>query len=168
MFYNLESVERTAPLFDALEKCKGVVQDPTHHPEGDVFIHSVQTLNIAMRESVDIDLIIAAMVHDIGKAIDRYGHETYSIKLLDGLLSDKTIWLVKNHMRFWYFVLGKMKKRKKCNDLINNAWFSDLALLCRWDKMGRNPNISTRYDRVAIINRLQNIASRNVTEAELR
>jgi len=39
MFYNLESVERTAPLFDALEKCKGVVQDPTHHPEGDVFVH---------------------------------------------------------------------------------------------------------------------------------
>ena len=69
-------------LFDALESCRNVAQMEKHHPEGDVFTHSVQALEIAMRESDDLDLIFAAMLHDVGKKIDTKGHEQYALEML--------------------------------------------------------------------------------------
>ena len=44
------------PLFWILEQTKGITQMETHHPEGDVFTHSMQVLKIAFRETIDIDL----------------------------------------------------------------------------------------------------------------
>ena len=36
-------------LFKPLEKCRGVEQSEEFHPEGDVFSHSIQTMNVAFR-----------------------------------------------------------------------------------------------------------------------
>jgi len=154
MFYDLEKIESVGVLFNELEACRGVAQDAIHHPEGDVFTHCVQALNLAMRESDDIDLIFAAMLHDVGKRIDSYGHDAWSIKMLCGKISEKTEWLIKNHMRFWTFMLGDMKKRSKVKALTEHPWFKDLVMLCRWDKMGRNPSKEISYDRIDIICRL--------------
>jgi len=155
MFYDLEKIASVGPLFNILESCRRVKQDVKHHPEGDVFTHSVQALMLAMRETTDIDLIFAAMLHDVGKKVESHGHEKFSVEILQGLISDKTAWLIENHMRFWTFVLGDMKKLSKVTLLTENPWFSDLALLCRWDKMARNPNSVIDYDRIVIIERLK-------------
>jgi len=155
MFYNPEKIESVGVLFNELESCKGVAQDPIHHPEGNVFTHCVQALNCAMRESNDIDLIFAAMLHDVGKRIESHGHEAWSIKILDGKISEKTEWLIKNHMRFWTFMLGDMKKHSKVKALTDHPWFKDLVMLCRWDKMAHNSNMVCCYDRVKIINQLK-------------
>lgn len=154
MFYDLEKIKNSAPLFDSLEKCCSVQQSEVHHPEGNVFIHSIQVLNMAIKESDDLDLIIAAMLHDIGKQINSLGHEDWSVKLVKGFISEKTEWLILNHMRIWYFILGDMKKLKKVKELYQNKWFNDLILLARWDKMGRNPNKKIKYDRAKIIEKL--------------
>lgn len=159
MFYDFEKIDTIYPLFDALENCKGVKQQPKHHPEGDVFTHSIQVLNWAFRESTDIDLIIAAMLHDVGKICECQGHDSYGAELLEGYISEKTNWLILNHMRIWYFILGDMKKLKKIKELFNNEWFADLILLARWDKLGRNPNKKIIYNRVEIIDRLTEIGS---------
>lgn len=142
------------PLFDILEKTKGVEQKEIHHPEGDVFTHSLQVLSLAFRETKDTDLILAAMLHDIGKAFDDKGHDKIAIEVLDPLVSTKTLWLIENHMRFWYFILGEMRKLSKVQELANHGWLPELALLARWDKMGRNPNRKIKYDRDKIIERL--------------
>ena len=56
------------PFFWVLEQNEGVMQHLLYHPEGDVFIHSLQALYIAFRETNDTNLILAAMLHDVGKA----------------------------------------------------------------------------------------------------
>lgn len=155
MFYDLKNIYTIYSLFDLLESCYGVKQMEEHHPEGDVFVHSVQCLNLAMKESNDIDLIFAAMLHDVGKKIDSKKHEKYGLQMVEGKVSNKTYWLIENHMRFWYFILGDMKKQSKVLELHSNEWFPDLALLCRWDKMGRNPNKKINYDRVVVIDKLK-------------
>jgi hypothetical protein len=154
-FYNLEKIESIGVLFNFLEKTKGVTQDSKHHPEGDVFNHCLQTLFISLKETYDIDLIIAAMLHDVGKTIHTNGHARYSVDLLKGKITPKTEWLIFNHMRFWELVLGNMKRKFKVAALIDNKWFADLALLARWDKMGRNKNKVITYDRVEIINKIK-------------
>lgn len=156
-FYDLKKIECIHPLFHLLEQCRGVRQNLEHHPEGDVFNHSLQVLHIAMRESDDLDLIFAGMLHDVGKAVGRLGHDQYGVKLLAGKASNRTIWIVGQHMRFWTFITGEMRRLGKVRDMVNHPWFSDLALVCRWDKMGKNPNCKIQYDRVHIIERLQKI-----------
>lgn len=142
------------PLFDILEKTKGVEQKEIHHPEGDVFTHSIQVMNLAFRETKDTDLILAAMLHDVGKAFDSKEHEKIGVEILDSLVSVKTSWLIGNHMRFWYFILGEMKKLSKVQELANHGWLPELAFLARWDKMGRNPRRKIIYDRNKIVDRL--------------
>lgn len=149
--FDLEIME---PLFWILDETRGVTQMESHHPEGDVLTHSLQVMQIAFRETIDTDLILAAMLHDVGKIGNSRGHEKIGIELLYCHCSAKTLWLIEHHMRFWHLLLGEMKKHSKVKYLQNHPWFSDLAILARWDKMGRNPNKRVAYDKEDIIEKL--------------
>lgn len=142
------------PLFHFLERTKGISQKVIHHPEGDVFTHSLQVLHYAFRESNDTDLILAAMLHDIGKYENSLGHEKIAVEWLEDCVSLKTLWLIENHMRVWHLILGEMKKLSRVKELSNHPWIPELVLLARWDKLGRNPGMRIEYSRKEIINRL--------------
>lgn len=141
-------------LFNILESCQGVQQMAIHHPEGDVFVHSLQALRWAFRETIDIDLILAAMLHDVGKVENSKGHEKISVKMLEDYCSPKTLWLIENHMRVWYLIKGEMKRYAKVQELINHPWLPELVHLARWDKLGRNPNVTPKYDQQNIVDLL--------------
>lgn len=132
-------------IFKLLFYCIGVKQVEEYHPEGDVMNHTYQVFKWAIRESMDVDLILAALLHDVGKAVDNKNHVRESVKLIEGFSSAKTVWLVKNHMRFWTYISGEMQGLKKCIDLSRHPWFSELVQLARWDKKGRNPNSKTYF-----------------------
>lgn len=142
------------PLFWVLEETKGITQMEKHHPEGDVFTHSLQVLQIAFRETIDTDLILAAMLHDVGKIGNSQGHEKIAIEFLDCHCSAKTLWLIEHHMRIWHLLLGEMRKRSKVEFLREHPWLPDLIMLARWDKMGRNPNRKVMYNKEKIIDKL--------------
>ena len=148
--------EITEPLFWILEQTKGVIQMDIHHPEGDVFIHSVQTLHCAFRETYDTDLILAAMLHDVGKIGESKGHEQIAVEMLDCHCSPKTLWLIENHMRVWYFILGEMHKLSKVKEMAGHPWLPELIHLARLDKISRNPRRKIVYDRENVIDRLNN------------
>lgn len=151
MFYELKKLNRISPIFQAVENCRGVDQREDYHPEGDVFNHLSQVTDIALRESNDIDLIIAAMVHDVGKQISTLGHAEYSCAMLKGFISEKTEWLVAQHIRIKLFLNGQMNNVKKAEYLFTHPWFTELVLLSRWDVMGRVPGAKIVFDRVKII-----------------
>ena len=153
MFFDEELLE---PLFLALEATRGVTQSPVYHPEGDVFIHSVQTMDWAFRETIDVDSILAAMLHDIGKINGSHGHENYAIEIIGDHLSVKTAWLIEQHMRYWNLVMGDMRRLAKVHYLLDHPWLRELTALCRWDKLGRNPHKVPVYERGNIIERLNN------------
>lgn len=150
-FFTLEGTET---LFLFLEKCKGVVQNKEWHPEGDVFTHSVQVGAMAFKETFDIDLILAAYFHDVGKIEGSYGHADLGCNMLYPYVSVKTLFLIEHHMRIRSYLNGDMKKYSKCKFILNHPWFNELIQLCRWDNMGRNPNAKPLYDRSKIINKL--------------
>lgn len=140
--------------FILLELCKGKVQMEEHHPEGDVFTHSLQVMEWAFRETIDTDLILAALFHDVGKIEISKGHAKIGIEMLWESLSVKSLWLIEHHMRFWSLILGEMRKLSKVQELLNHPWLPDLCAIARWDKLGRNPNKRVIYDKQNIIDRL--------------
>jgi len=134
-------------------------QRADYHPEGDVQNHTLQVFNHAVRESDDIELILAALCHDLGKingiSVDGKSHDLYSKEIVEKEgLSDKTIWLVSNHIRIKMYLDGRMKKLAKANEMSSHPWFADLVKLHRWDMMGRNAKTRMKFDRSEILQKL--------------
>jgi len=148
---DLFSLDNTKEIFFFLEQCKDVKQSSLHHPEGDVLVHSLQTFYNGVRESSNIDLLWAALLHDIGKKVNSLGHEQIGSILLQDYCSVKTLFLIEHHMRIWSYINGEMKKLSKCEYLVSHPWLPELVQLARWDKMSRDPNKKVVYDKDKIL-----------------
>ena len=54
---------------------ENVKESPKYHPEGDALYHSLQVFDLACDElPYDEEFLLAALLHDVGKAIDRHDH----------------------------------------------------------------------------------------------
>ena len=154
---NVFTEEIITPLFLILESTKGIKGHEIYHPEEDVFNHSLQSLYRAFRESNDVDLILAAMLHDVGKAENKLGHDKIGADLIKPYVSAKTHFLVEQHMRIWSLLQGEMKRFKKVQYLITHPWLPELIHLARIDKMSRVANKQMLYDREKITERLNSL-----------
>lgn len=125
-------------LFSLLSALDGIQQSPKYHPEGDALYHSLQVFDLAVEATDDRVLWAAALFHDVGKAIDGPLHDEVGADLLEGLLPDRAVWLVRHHLD-----LLKDPKRTR-RRLRDTSELRDLEQLRRWDLGGRNPRASVR------------------------
>ena len=116
-----------------------VRQDRHYHPEGDVLYHSLQVFELAREKFPwDEELLLAALLHDVGKGIDPMDHITAGLAVLDGYISDRTRWLIENHglaQRVHNGTAGIRAKRRLTNSEDNEA----LDALAECDREGRLP-----------------------------
>ncbi|KKK59962.1 hypothetical protein LCGC14_3029120, partial [marine sediment metagenome] len=76
-----------------------VKESPQYHPEGDVLYHSLQVFELARAElPYDEEFLLAALLHDVGKGIDRMDHTAAGLESLDGFITPRTVWLIEHHM----------------------------------------------------------------------
>lgn len=116
-----------------------VRQDRDFHPEGDVLYHSLQVFELAREKFPwDEELLLAALLHDVGKGIDPKDHITAGLAVLDGYISDRTKWLIENHglaQRVHDGTAGVRAKRR----LTNSEDSESLDALAECDREGRLP-----------------------------
>jgi HD superfamily phosphodiesterase len=116
-----------------------VKQNPKYHPEGDVLYHSLQVFELAKDERpYDEEFLLAALLHDVGKGIDPYDHVAAALQALDGLLTERTAWLIENHMLAQEYKAGTLGHRQRLR-LEASDDFEDLMLLRQCDDAGRVP-----------------------------
>jgi poly(A) polymerase len=102
-------------ILPEIEQMKGVEQSPEHHPEGDVFKHTLLTLSFL--EKPTETLAYGCLLHDVGKPVcvrkeaDRitfYGHTDRGAAMAEAILKrlkrgravwERVAYLVKNHLR---------------------------------------------------------------------
>lgn len=89
----------TGDRFDAIAALVAVLatvrQDPARCPEGDVLEHTLQVFDLVHRERpFDEELLTAALVHDVGRAIDRSDPVASGLEALGDLITPRTRWLV--------------------------------------------------------------------------
>lgn len=155
----LVAIGRLAELIPELDALRFVQQKPLYHPEGDVFEHTMQTLDAAARiagmykeKKMKLVLLFAALCHDIGKkgGENEHGHDFQGALLVPHILSKITIVkeytipvqkLVRYHMAPLLLVKQESSVaayKRLASSLapeINLAILADLALA---DRQGRN------------------------------
>ena len=116
-----------------------VKQGAKHHPEGDVLYHLLQVFELAREERPwDEEFLLAALLHDVGKGIDRYDHVAAGLQALDGLITPRTAWLIGHHMLALEYRAGTLGHRAR-KKLEESDEFEDLMLLRDLDTKGRVP-----------------------------
>ncbi|MEM6504875.1 MAG: HD domain-containing protein [Planctomycetota bacterium] len=125
-----------------LAPLESVKQNPAFHPEGDALYHSLQVFELARAEREwDIELCLAALVHDVGKAIDPADHVVAGLGALAGLVSERVLILVAHHMEAHGYRAGTLgaRARRRLEQLSD---FEDLLLLSDLDQGGRRRGLS--------------------------
>lgn len=151
-----ESVFDEFPL-EMLNSLKKSEQSPKHHPEGNVWIHTMMVLDEAAKikeKSSDPDVLMwAALLHDIGKPgttkvrkgrITSYDHDKVGAELArkflaeltdDKEFTEKVSELIRWHMQILFVVnnlpFADIRSMKKRTDI------HEVALLGLCDRMGR-------------------------------
>lgn len=144
--YGALATQPEAPEVDALSAFRALLlpledvkQDPRWHPEGDALFHSLQVYDLAARrEPWDLELQQAALLHDVGKGIDPRAHVEAGVAALDGLVSERVLWLVEHHMDGQQALDGALRVKRK-RALKASEHYPDLLTLARCDRQGRVP-----------------------------
>ena len=121
-----------------------VKQKAEYHPEGDALYHSLQVYELA-RDALpyDEEFQLAALLHDVGKAIDPRDHVAAGLEALDGHITERTAWLIAHHMEAGALRDGALgvRARRRLEAAEN---FDDLMLLCDCDRRGRQRGVEVQ------------------------
>ena len=118
-----------------------VKQSPKYHPEGDALYHSLQVYDLARDElPYDEEFLLAALLHDVGKAIDSRDHVVAGLEALGESISRRTAWLIEHHMAAAALRDGALGARAR-RRLETNEWFEELILLTECDRGGREQGV---------------------------
>lgn len=136
---------------------ENVKQNPKYHPEGDVLYHSLQVFEEARAERPwDEEFLTAALLHDIGKGLDPHDHVAAAVQALDGLVTERTMWLIANHMLALELRAGTLGQRQR-RKLEEHEDFEDLMLLRDCDNRGRVPGavVGTVDEALSVLRELE-------------
>lgn len=118
-----------------------VKQSRKYHPEGDALYHSLQVYDLACDERpYDEEFLLAALLHDVGKAIDKADHVNAGLAALKDFISERTGWLIAHHMDVHQIREGTIGKRAH-RRLQESDNYEDLILLGECDRAGREKGV---------------------------
>lgn len=137
----LQSMEEQVDRFQVYEALllplENVKQNLKHHPEGDALYHSLQVFDLARDElPYDEEFLLAALLHDVGKAIDSADHVLAGLEALSGFITDRTQWLIRHHMDA-HGILDKTIGARAHRRFRESENYDELVLLSECDRGGR-------------------------------
>ena len=121
---------------------ENVQQSSVYHPEGDALYHSLQVFDRAKDlHPYDEEFLTAALLHDIGKAIDPEAHVESALEALDGFITPRTQWLIQHHMEAHQIREGSAGSRLR-RRLEADESYEELLDLSECDHAGRQRGVA--------------------------
>ena len=105
--------------------------------------HSLQTATRALSEKADDEMVVAALLHDIGDELAPLNHSEYAASVLKPYVSEKTHWIIEKHGEFqmYYYAHhlgGNKNQREKYR---GHKYYQDTVNFCEgWDQKSFDPN----------------------------
>jgi hypothetical protein len=134
-------VDRFQVYESLLLPLENVKQNRQYHPEGDALYHSLQVFDLAREElPYDEEFLLAALLHDVGKAIDPEDHVPAGLEALGDFITERTRWLISNHMLGHALHEGTLGHRARRRLRLEEN-YEELLLLSRCDRQGRQVGV---------------------------
>ena len=119
-------------LVDHLFALLRAMQGPRFGYQVDRYRHSLQSGTRALRNGEDVEMVVAALLHDVGDVVAPANHSAVAADVLRPYVSDRTHWVIRHHGLFqgyYYFhhLGGDRDAREAFRD---HEWFDDCAAFC--------------------------------------
>ena len=105
--------------------------------------HSLQSATRAYKNNESDEMVVAALLHDIGDELAPLNHSEYAAAILKPYVSEKTHWIIEKHGEFQMFYYahhlgGDKNKRDKYKD---HKYYKDTIYFCEnYDQNSFDPN----------------------------
>jgi predicted HD phosphohydrolase len=104
--------------------------------------HSLQCATRALRDGADEEMIVAALLHDIGDDFAPYNHADVAAAVVRPYVRAEVTWIVEQHGLFqaYYYAHHYGGDRHARDRLRDHRWFNACASFCeRWDQSSFDP-----------------------------
>jgi predicted HD phosphohydrolase len=105
--------------------------------------HSLQTATRALRDGADDELIVAALIHDIGDDLAPYNHAEVAAGIIRPYVRPEVTWIVEQHglVQTYYYVHHTGGDRFMRDRLKGHKWFQACVDFChKWDQSSFDPD----------------------------
>ena len=105
--------------------------------------HSLQTATRALNEKASDEMVVAALLHDIGDELAPMNHSEYAASILKPYVSEKTHWIIEKHGEFqmYYYAHHLGGNRNKRDDYKDHKYYNDTINFCeKYDQNSFDPN----------------------------
>ena len=108
--------------------------------------HSLQTATRALNDKADDEMIVAALLHDIGDELAPLNHAECAAAILKPYVSEKTHWIIEKHgiFQMYYYAHhlgGNKNEREKFK---GHKYYNDTINFCEnWDQKSFDPNFKS-------------------------
>lgn len=111
--------------------------------------HCLQSATRALRAGESEEVVVAALIHDIGDPLAPYSHSEYAAAVLRPFVSEKTYWVIKHHgifqMHYYAHHLGGDRDAR--DRFKDHPWYDDAIRFCeRYDENCFDPH----YDNLPL------------------
>ena len=105
--------------------------------------HSLQSASRAYRNGESDEMIVAALLHDIGDELAPMNHSEYAAAVLKPYVSKKTHWIIEKHGEFqmYYFAHHLGGNKNKRDEYKDHEYSQDTIDFCeKYDQNSFDPN----------------------------
>lgn len=108
--------------------------------------HSLQAATRALRDGADTDMVVAALVHDVGDELAPENHSQMAAAVLRPYVRAEVTWTVLMHGAFQMIYYGHhldMDQHAR-DEHRDHPWFDTCEMFCeRWDQASFDPDYDT-------------------------
>jgi predicted HD phosphohydrolase len=108
--------------------------------------HSLQAATRALRGGADEELIVAALIHDVGDELAPYNHAEIAAAIIRPYVRAEVTWIVQHHGLFqnYYYVHHLGGDRNARDRFRDHPWYQACADFCaHWDQCSFDPSYPT-------------------------
>jgi predicted HD phosphohydrolase len=124
--------------------------------------HSLQTATRALRDGADDELIVAALIHDVGDDLSPYNHAEIAAGIIRPYVRPEVTWIVEQHGLFqtFYYAHHYDRDRNAREKFRGHPWYQACTDFCaNWDQCSFDPDYPSE-PLSAFESRLRDIFSR--------
>ena len=105
--------------------------------------HSLQTATRALRDGADDELIVAALIHDVGDDLAPYNHSEIAAGIIRPYVRPEVTWIVEQHGLFqtYYYAHHYDRDRNAREKFRGHPWYQACKDFCaNWDQSSFDPD----------------------------